>query len=253
MSGSLPQGAPTASSTVSAGQAGVMNVAYGCYPSEGSRCVTAQYSWGGGILFYVEDLSQLVAKGVETSIQTVFIDNSTNPDPIVMTINGTGQVVECPAAAQGVFPVFFTGTPGFVIQSGTSQPETAGAVTRCYFLNTPGQAAVWAAPVPGSLASIAPTIDGGQSSFLGAAASGSLKVGRGRVATVTVNVAVAVGTITINDAPASGTVTAANTIETLNAVNGVQGAIFTLNFPFVTGLALNFNGGATGTLSISWT
>ena len=139
MSGSNVQGAPTASMTISAGQESVFSIGFGYYPQEGSRCVSAQYNWTAQ-LGYFEDLSQLVARGVETAIQAVYIDNTTCPQIVTMTIGGTGQLIVCPANSQGVFPCFFTGTPQFTL----SVASASASVTRLYLLNVPAQAAgVW--------------------------------------------------------------------------------------------------------------
>lgn len=137
MSGTL-QPAPTATQTVSSGTAGVFPVGLGYYPQEGSRCVTAQYNWSNQA-GYADDLSQLVARGVETTIQSVFVDNSSNSQGVTLTVAGTGQVICCPALSQGVFPLLFTGTP--LLQIAT--PAPVAAVTRCYFLNVPAAPGVW--------------------------------------------------------------------------------------------------------------
>ena len=140
MSGTI-QGAPTASMTVASGAAGVFPVSFGYYPREGSRAVSAQYSWAAQT-GYVEDLSQLAAKGVETTIQGVFIDNSTVPYPVTLTVLGTEQICVIPPNAQGMFPLFFSGTPALQI---TTTAVNSG-VTRLYLLNVPlGGAATWSA------------------------------------------------------------------------------------------------------------
>jgi hypothetical protein len=124
--------------TVASGAAGVFPVSYGYYPAEGSRCVTAQYNWASQA-GYAEDFSQLVARGVETTIQSAFIDNGANAQSVTLTIGGTGHVVTCPANSQGVFPLYFTGTP--TCQIVTSAP--IAAVTRIYFVNVPSSPSVW--------------------------------------------------------------------------------------------------------------
>ena len=139
------QASPTASMTVSAGQSGVFPVAFGYYPAEGPRAVAAQYDWTGQTA-YAEDLSQLVARGVETTIQSVFVDNSTVGEYVTLTVAGTGQVVSIQPYCQGLFPLFFTGTPAFTLTVSAATP----AVTRLTLLNVPPTAAgLWAGAAGG--------------------------------------------------------------------------------------------------------
>lgn len=137
MSGNI-QTPSTGTLTITSGQAGVFPCSYGYYPQEGSRCISAQYSWVSATGYY-EDLSQLQARGVETAIQGVFIDNSSNATNVQIVVSGTEQIIYCPANSQGIFPIFFTGTASFQITCAAN----SSAVTRCYFLNVPGGASVW--------------------------------------------------------------------------------------------------------------
>lgn len=142
MSGTM-QAASTGSMPLSGGNVAINPIGFGYYPSEGSRGVSLQYNWTVDIGFN-EDLSQIVAKGVQTAIQGVWIDNSSNPEAVIMTINGTGQVIVCPGLAQGVFPAFFTGVPGY--QIAVQQVAANGAtpaVTRLILLNAPVSPQVW--------------------------------------------------------------------------------------------------------------
>ncbi len=127
--------------TIASGQSGVFPVSFGYYPAEGSRCVTAVYNWAT-LTGYVEDLSQLVAKGVETSIQSVFVDNSQCLTPVTITVGGTGQVLVCQASGQGMYPLLFTGTPNYQI---ATTATGAASVTRLYLLNVPGGVGSWPA------------------------------------------------------------------------------------------------------------
>lgn len=146
MSGTI-QPAQTGSLTVASGAFGVFPVSYGYYPAEGSRCVTAQYNWT--TQGYAEDLSGLPAMGVETTIQSAFIDNSSNPQAVTLTVGGTGQVVVIPPNSQTVVPLFFVGTPSYSISVPTV--GAASAVTRVYLLNVPCGSGGWGttgAPAP---------------------------------------------------------------------------------------------------------
>jgi hypothetical protein len=256
MSGSSPQGAPSASMLASAGQAQAQDITFGYYPSEGSRCLTTMYSWASST-FYQEDFSQYVARGELTTFQGVFVDNSTNTDSVVITINGTMQVIACPAFSQGVFPTFFTGTPACLIQSGTPTGETSSSVTRCCWLNAPPQAAgIWAAPsVPGLLPTPAGfPVDGGKLSTLDLAVTPStlIKAGAGRVATLVVITQTTTAAPLLCDAASIGAANVTNCIfPVANAL--VSGTIAPLNFPFFNGLVMLANGAAAGNVSISYT
>lgn len=142
MSGNI-QGPQTATQLISAGQAIIASTTTGYYPAEGSRVVGSQYNWTANLAF-AEDLSQLVAKGVETSIQSVFMDNSTTATPVSIYVLGSGQVLVCPAFSQATYPILFTGAPGFIIST-TAQ---AASLTRCHFLNIPLSANVWGVNSP---------------------------------------------------------------------------------------------------------
>jgi hypothetical protein len=124
--------------TVASGQAWVSPVGFGYYPNEGPRCVSAQYNWTSQAGF-TEDLSGLVGRGVATTIQSVFIDNSGNSQPVTLTVNGTLQTLVVAGHSQGMFPLFFTGQPGF--QLTTTAP--IAAVTRLNLLNVPSNGASW--------------------------------------------------------------------------------------------------------------
>lgn len=136
MSGTI-QGAPTATMSVSSGQAGVVPVSFGYYPVEGSRAVSAQYSWTGTQTGFTEDLSQLAARGMETTPQTLFIDNSSCYQAVTINIFGSNQTIVVPSNFQGVYPALFTGSPGYTITGGTS------GVTRVYLLNVPASGGLW--------------------------------------------------------------------------------------------------------------
>jgi hypothetical protein len=136
MSGTT-QAAQSASMTAAAGNYAVVPIGFGYYPKEGSRAVSLAYNWTNQIS-YNEDLSQLVARGVETSIQGMFVDNSAGQATVNILIEGSGQQIIIPSQYQGLFPVFFSGAPSFQITAGSSN---AGAVTRIILLNVPPNSA----------------------------------------------------------------------------------------------------------------
>lgn len=123
---------------ISSGGAGAVPISLGYYPHEGSRCVSSAYNWTAQAS-YTEDMSQLVARGVETTIQAVFVDNSANSQSVTLTMGGTGQTIVCPALSQGFFPILLTGIPGFVITT----PAAIAATTKCFWVNVPIAACVW--------------------------------------------------------------------------------------------------------------
>lgn len=245
MSGSLAQ-PNTGSMTLASGAAGAFPVGFGYYPPEGSRVVSAQYLWTTQ-LSYNEDLSQLVARGIETSIQSAWIDNSACSFPVVMTIGGTQQTIVIPPYSFGMYPVFFTGTPSFNITSAGANNNAVGgfsspALTRVLLLNVPASPEVVSSLVPPA---------GGVQSVLGFASVNTLKVGPGRVSKIYTQTAVAVGTITLNDSLSPGTVNTGNTILAL-PIGTAANTLITLEWPFLNGLILNYNGGATGVVNVTW-
>lgn len=138
MSGSF-QGPPTATMTLSAGASAPFPLSTAFYPQEGSRGLGVQYNWTNQAAF-TEDLSQVVAHGIETVIQSVWVDNSECTQGVIILVAGSGQKIAVPASSQGVFPIFFSGAQGFQIY--TSAP-LAAAVTRLILLNVPCVAGPW--------------------------------------------------------------------------------------------------------------
>jgi hypothetical protein len=229
---------------VASGAAAAFPVGFGYYPPEGSRVVSAQYNFATQLAF-AEDLSQLVARGVETSIQSAYIDNSANSFNVTLTIGGTLQVLNIPPFACGIFPVFFTGTPAFsIVSAGNVNNAVLGtaALTRVLLLNVPASPDLWNA---------ATVIDGGQQTIIGQQASFQAKVGAGRLAKIIVNTAIAVGSVAFCDFASTGTTNQGNTVHTL-ASGTTAGTVVTLDWPVKNGIAINFNGGATGVVSVSF-
>jgi hypothetical protein len=250
MSGTFQPMSP-GSQTIASGNFGVMPISFGYYPIEGSRCVTVQYNWSQQIS-YTEDLSTaLESHGIVTSIQSVYIDNSQNLQSVVITVQTTGQVIICPAQSQGIFPLLFSGAAGFTIQSsvageGPVPPPTS--VTRLYLFNVPANSSgVWSAPPLGA-ADV-------QQNGLASTVTKNIQITTivrtgsfaGRVFKVFVNAPITVGTVTISD----GT-EAPNANILVIPIGATQGTIYDLNVPYNAGLVVTFDGGATGTIAISW-
>lgn len=217
--------------------AGAFPVSFGYYPEEGSRAITLQYNWQQQDQ-YVEDLSQLVAMGVETSIQGMFIDNSTNQYPVVIQVQGTGQVVLCPPSSQGFAPLLFTGTPMMQLQC----PAPSNGVTRLTLLNVPTPSGFWTA-------SLTPAVALGPQ-FVSApiGASTLVRLGPGRVFKAIVLATTATGVIELDDANTLASAAPLLIIPTGAAV----GTIYTIDAPVVNGIAVNFNSGATGNIILTY-
>lgn len=115
----------------------------GYYPSEGSRVMSATYSWLGNNREYSEDLSDLLAEGKLSTIQSVWVDNSLCAMPIIIRIAGTNQNIFVPGMTQAIFPCYFTGGPRFIILGIPSNNEGGVPLgfndnyTNISFLNVP--------------------------------------------------------------------------------------------------------------------
>lgn len=249
MSGTFQPLSP-GSQTIAQGNAGVMPTGFGYYPSEGSRVVTCQYNWQGQTIF-TEDLSQLEAKGILTSIQSVFVDNSQAAESIVLTVQGTGQIVVCPGTSQGIFPLFVTGAAGFTIQgssSGVPAVSLPTQVTRVYLLNVPANSwGIWPAPAFGATSQqsiAAPSICTKNITGTITLRGGTVA---GRLFKIIVVATTAIGTITISDGPE----TPGNTILIIPS-GTTAGTVYDLNAPYISGLIVTYDGGATGTLTATY-
>lgn len=53
-----------------------------------------------------------------TTLQSIWIDNALNSDPLVITLNGgSQQIIRCPSFSQGVFPLIANGNQKFIAQT----------------------------------------------------------------------------------------------------------------------------------------
>lgn len=118
------------SSTIASGRAGIAPISYGYHPQEGSRSVSLQFDWRTRTS-YTDDLSQLVAMGIESTVQTIVVDNTDNPQSVTFTFFDTGQTIVCPGNSLGYFPIFVTAGGLFT----AAVPFLAVATTRVEFLN----------------------------------------------------------------------------------------------------------------------
>jgi hypothetical protein len=249
MSGSL-QPLQSASQTVTGTAVAAMPTGCGYYPAEGSRVVNAIYNWATQA-GYGEDLSQLVTLGLESSIQSVYIDNSQNTNAVQLIVPTSGQTINCTPYSQGIFPIFFSGTPFLQI---VSQKTTSLQCTRVSYLNFPvSTAGLWLAGSPGTIQGDAPMANGGFTRTTNISSSTNVKAGAGRLAKITVVVAIAGGTVTMADTGAGpGSATASNTFYQLPTPGNV-GDIYSLDFPLINGLSVVFTGVTAGTIFLSYT
>lgn len=85
----------------------------------------------------IVDFTLAVSQGKITAIQSIWVDNSSNPQPLQITVQGTQQVITCPAGAQGTFPVIAANRPKFTcVTNGT-------LVVNIIWLNVPIPANLW--------------------------------------------------------------------------------------------------------------
>ncbi len=242
MSGSIYQSPNTATLSLAGNAQAVNNIATGTYPPEGSRAVTVQYNWNTQTA-YSEDLQSLVARGVESTIQGAFIDNTSNAAEVIFYIPGTMQSIMVPPYSYVIAPALFGSAlnfqisiPSFPTITGSGFPPIPSNLTRVHLLNVPVTYSL-------STPNVYP-VDGGQLVIF-CNASQVIKNGRGRVAVVSVTTAIATGTVQLFDASASFVLL---TIPTGAPV----GTIYTLNMPFFFNLNIVYNGGATGNVSVSF-
>lgn len=239
MSDSLISNMDTGTRNISNKGAGAFPVSFGYYPEEGSRAITMQWNFQQQN-FYVEDLSILVSMGVQTAMQSAFVDNSRNGYPVTFSIQGSGQVIQIPAYSQGVFPFFFTGTPLMQVNC----PVASNGVTALTLLNVPiNSAGIWEATQLGL-----PTADQAYLSKLGITGTVLVRAGVARLYRVSVTTTTATGTITIDDAAATGTVATVLTVP----IGATVGTVYSPSWPMFNGIAVNYNGGATGTIAIAY-
>jgi hypothetical protein len=115
-------------------------VSFGYYPPEGSRVSATQYAFNGSQTSFYEDLSTLKNMGIETAIQSLWVDNSLNSAPVIITVAGSNQVITCPGNYQGIAPAFFMDSAAFNVSS------SGIGITKIVMLNVPcNSAGFWPA------------------------------------------------------------------------------------------------------------
>lgn len=84
------------------------------------------------------DLEDPISKDKIEFVQSVYIDNSLNAAPLILTCGITNQSIQCPANAQGYFSVLAPNPAKF-----TAASTTTNLVIPIFFLNFPVAALVW--------------------------------------------------------------------------------------------------------------
>jgi len=107
-------------------------------PAEGPKVVPIKLDFNG--ISEIEiDGNQIVTQGQLAYIQTVYIDNSENDEPISIVSDLTDQVITCPAGCQGNFNVFMPNNPKFIVRTDGT------LIVTIFFCNFPLIPAVWSA------------------------------------------------------------------------------------------------------------
>jgi hypothetical protein len=114
-------------------------VSFGYYPPEGSRIASTQYNFATQLQYY-EDLSLLKALGMLTGVQSLWVDNSLNPEPVSIIVQGSNQYIQVPAQFQGIVPAFFSDGPGFYVSVPSYSAGTT-SIFKMIMLNVPPAAA----------------------------------------------------------------------------------------------------------------
>jgi hypothetical protein len=117
--------------------------------AEGSKGCALQVYWNNIFAILptfpiVQNINLLLQynTGQLTTIQAVWIDNSTVPYPVTLLANETGQTINVPAFWQGMYPIFASTAPVFTlilnIMPDPNYGQSIGAcTTKLIFLNTP--------------------------------------------------------------------------------------------------------------------
>lgn len=83
----------------------------GFVPCGGPKGIPVLINFALGSVYSL-DLSTVQSMGYIECVQTVFIDNSGNPNPLkISTSPSTNQTIVCPANSQGYFPILQTNPP----------------------------------------------------------------------------------------------------------------------------------------------
>lgn len=125
--------APVQPTQVGYQAAGIYN---GPIPPEGPKCIPIQLDFSAQNS-YLLDFTLIQQRGFISELQAVFIDNSLNASPVMLTVNGTNQVVQVGGGTQGIYPIFVPNPPKFTAFS------NGGVNVGMQFLNVPITCVNW--------------------------------------------------------------------------------------------------------------
>jgi hypothetical protein len=128
----LPAG-PSLTSLDGSNQIAVLNA---LVPPEGPKAIFTTLDFTSASQAIV-DFTLATAQGKITCIQSIWVDNSLNSQPLIFTVQGTGQVITCPAYAQGSVPVIAANRPKFNVAT------VGDLVVNVIWLNVPLPANLW--------------------------------------------------------------------------------------------------------------
>lgn len=112
---------------------------FGAPPCSGAKCIPYNADFSANAQ-YDFDFSQQIQGGQIDNIQTAFVDNTLNPQNLVLTINGTSQRIQIAKNTAGYYSLL---TPSLPKVSAT----TTGLVLVYFaFLNFYIPPTVWSAP-----------------------------------------------------------------------------------------------------------
>lgn len=86
-------------------------------PKQGNRALAIQYNFAVQALF-ADDLTAEMQQGEIDIVQSVYVDNSKNPNPLtIQFLYGPQQPLVVPGLAQGVYPVIVAGIVRYTIST----------------------------------------------------------------------------------------------------------------------------------------
>lgn len=106
-------------------------------PPEGPRSVSMALDFAASDQYDV-DFTLAYAQKTISVVQTVWVDNSSNPQPVLFSVAGTGQKFTAPPYAQGSFPVIAAIRPKIAVSSVNS-----AATVTLLWLNVPLPSSQW--------------------------------------------------------------------------------------------------------------
>jgi len=107
-------------------------------PKEGPKVVPFNFDFTVNASYDI-DLQNQQTRGFITMVQTIWIDNSLNDQPLTIVFSVVGQKVKAPPRWQGYFPVMVINPPRFTVSSvGSTGSAQIG------LMNVPFPAAAWA-------------------------------------------------------------------------------------------------------------